>query len=534
MCRQTKTLKSEPVYSHGCVEEENAVVTNCIEKMRTIPVVHTTQVCSIQGTRDCLGPCYNCPVFCKKTQQSVCETTHKVTKQVITRREDKTEEPGEILIREERDVIKQMEDCYNEEIEELCAPVNCKFVNLTNTCQVRNSTMLVELKEKHCTMCESVLAEREEVKNVCREVLTDDCDSEPFYRPWKKFCSDKQDDMKKFVEDKDVSFVKEKPRSQDITAKKVFLFNTFDPVISSSEAAVEKENKQNQNQKLIVDGKPIKLSEVDRELIKLVKSEEELIHEEFDLIKELKSLPTNMNVNVKYNLVTSQTTPPHPKPTTTLDPILHFLETEISLPNDTDKTDSNPSSQIQKPDIHVKEDKLHITTDPINYTQKSVQHSINEEHHTINTERDKEVKRKPIKAKENLSASDFLRLCFSSGIGCDFNQNNLQKEILTTEPNTTPRLESTSTTPTPFIISTESSSSIMERLRQRVKLCFFSSICNDPGDQSVNEPIIRQPRVISAQITERPQKEKTKSRSNKIRAQIQARAKACFYEGKCN
>jgi hypothetical protein len=389
----------------------------------------------------------------------------------------------------------------------------------------------VELKEKHCTMCEAVLVEREEVKKVCQEVLTDDCESEPFYKPWKKFCSS-QDAMKKFVDNKNVSFAKEKPRSQDITGKKVFLFNTFGPEISSSEAAIEKENKQ--NQKISVDGKSNKLSEVDSELIKLVKSEEELIHEEFDLIKELKSLPTNMNVNVKYNLVTSRTTLPHPRPTTTLDPILHFLETEISLPNEADKKNSNPSSQIRKPDIPIKEDKISTTTDPIAYTQKSLQHSTNGEHSLINTAREKEVKRKSIKPKEKISSSDFLRLCFTSGTGCDFNQNNLQKEILTTEPNTTPRQESTSTTPTPFIISTETPSSIMERLRQQVKLCFFSSICNNPGEQSVNESIIRQPRVISAQITERPQKEESKNRSNKIRAQIQARAKACFYEGKCN
>ena len=77
----------------------------------------------------------------------------------------------------------------------------------------------------------------------------------------------------------------------------------------------------------------------------------------------------------------------------------------------------------------------------------------------------------------------------------------------------------------------QATDSMKERLRERVRLCFFSNICNT---QSVTET--RQPRVISAATTKTPQKQKpkTKNRSDQIRAQIQAKAKACFFEGKCN
>jgi len=291
--------------------------------------------------------------------------------------------------------------------------------------------------------------------------------------------------------------------------------------------------KESRNEeKPIVKGETNKLSEVEKELIKVVKSEEELIHEEFDLIKKMKSLPTNVNVNVKYNIVTSLKPSNTPNPTT-LDPIIKFLETEINLPHDTDEIDSNQSPQIRRPNVHIKSETKVTTTEPTIYKNDSKQIQLKEEQYLTMTVTEKQPTRKP---KKKLSASDFLRLCFTSGIGCDFNHNNVEEEILTTEPNTTPRQETTYTTPTPLIIPTESSSGIMERLRQRVKLCFFSSICNNPGNDSAAQTIIRQPRVISAQATERPQKpkQKTKSRSNKIRAQIQARAKACFYEGKCN
>ena len=104
---------------------------------------------------------------------------------MVTRREVREDTTEEVLIKQEREVIKQTEDCHNEEIQELCAPVNCKFVNLTKTCRETNKTVQVELREKQC-VCETTATD-----TVCEEILTDTCDSEPLDKPWKKYCSEK-------------------------------------------------------------------------------------------------------------------------------------------------------------------------------------------------------------------------------------------------------------------------------------------------------------------------------------------------------
>ena len=413
----------------------------CVTRVSSVPVVHSSVVCGVQGSKECGAHCPHCPVFCKKTQQSVCNTGHTVNNIVINRREHEEDTTEEVTIREEREVIEMTEDCHNEEIEELCAPVNCKFVNLTKVCKETNETILVDLKEKQCAICKN------KIRKVCEEVLTDDCDSEPFDKPWKKFCSDKPDDMNNFIESKQISDEDEQVRSQDISAKKAFLFKGFDPD-KSSEFAPEEVSKK--SKKLFVQETTTKLSQVDKELIKLVKIEEDLIHEELNVIKKLKTLPTNVNVNLKYNVISSPKSSNPLDQTTTLDPIIRLLETEIHLPNDTDA--SYQSTQIKRPDISINSKETTTTIEPIIYTTN---YTPTEKHYQATTE-------EPIlmKPKKKLSASDFLRLCFTSGIGCDFNENKIKKEIVTTKPS---RQQPTETTPTTTSSRANTTSNRMSR-----------------------------------------------------------------------
>jgi len=533
-CKSIKTVRSIPLYSPGCEDDgHGVVVTKCKESVATVPVVHNTQVCSIQGTKDCLGPCYNCPVFCKKTQQSLCEISHVVKRQVITRRECETDKAGncrEVVRRLERDVIKMSEDCHNQEVEELCAPVNCKFVNLKPSCKEKNSSMLVELLERQCTICEPILEEKEEVEDECQEALTDECESEPLSKPWKKFCSDNHSEMEEFVQVKQLRLVKEEPRSQELHNKRKLEENNFLPTLLNRNFEMKTLNPRVKSHSHPTNTDSMKTSEMDMKLIKLVQSEEAIIHEELQMIKNLNSKPTNINLNVKYSFVPNPTSSPPPIETTTIDPIIHLLENVIHLPDD--KEDITTDTKLPKvlPTVQTPHKSEVIATTirlPTTTTQNTIQNTTKEE--TTNY-----VERQIRKATKTMSATDFLRLCFTSGLGCDFGRSSFGNEILTTEPSTTPRQETTTSIPIPLIITTEPSSNIRERLKERVKLCFFSHICNDPSTASQIKPIIRQPRVIAANTTQRSEKEKTRSRSNTIRAQIQARAKACFFEGKCN
>merc|ERR1711970_71365 len=263
-------------------------------------------------------------------------------------------------------------------------------------------------------------------REICEEVFTDDCDSEPLDKPWKKFCSEEQDDMTNFIESKHQNHEDEQVRSQDISVKKAFLFNDFDPDKSSEFAPEEVSNK---SKKLFVQETTTKLSQVDKELIKLVKIEEELIHEELNVIKKLKNPPTNVNVNLKYNVVSTTKLSNPIDQTTTIDPIIHLLETEIHLPNDTDP--SYQSTQIKRPDIHINDKEATATIEPIIHTTNS---TPSEEQYQSTT-----AEPRSVKPKKKLSASDFLRLCFTSGIGCDFNQNKIEQEIVTTKPKSAPQ-----------------------------------------------------------------------------------------------
>ena len=110
----------------------------------------------------------------------------------------------EVIKRIEKDVVTPDENCYMKKAD-MCGPINCKvknfspshvsidlihnkFVNITTVCNVKNSTVMVDLRERECTVCQPSLRERLEVLDVCDDVLTQDCQDDPLLRPWTKFC----------------------------------------------------------------------------------------------------------------------------------------------------------------------------------------------------------------------------------------------------------------------------------------------------------------------------------------------------------
>ena len=100
----------------------------------------------------------------------------------------------EVLLRVEKDVVKSDDNCYEKNVE-LCGPVNCKFVNVTQECHEKNNTMQLELRERECVVCEPTLAEKVKVEEVCEEILTNDCKSDPLRRTWQKFCGEEETNL---------------------------------------------------------------------------------------------------------------------------------------------------------------------------------------------------------------------------------------------------------------------------------------------------------------------------------------------------
>jgi len=142
---------------------------------------------------------------------------------------------------------------------------------------------------------------------------------------------------------------------------------------------------------------------------------------------------------------------------------------------------------------------------------------------------------KGVKTNKKLSAADLLRLCFTSHIGCDFSQNEIQNNI---EPETdierTPTIIE-NTTKVPIETKTKAEThrkpkNIQERLKQRVKLCFFSGLCND-NDLELHTSKIR---TTTRTTTTEKHTTTVNSRTKEIQRKVQERARACFFEGKCN
>ena len=56
-------------------------------------------------------------------------------------------------------------------------------------CYEKNTTVQVELLERECVICQPRLAETVEVVDVCEESLTEDCQTDPLTKTWRKICN---------------------------------------------------------------------------------------------------------------------------------------------------------------------------------------------------------------------------------------------------------------------------------------------------------------------------------------------------------
>lgn len=128
-----------------------------------------------------------------------------------------------------------------------------------------------------------------------------------------------------------------------------------------------------------------------------------------------------------------------------------------------------------------------------------------------------------------LSPAELLQLCFDSQQGCDFSSNEVGR-VSSTSTTTT-----TTTTPTPSRENEERISSAEEnRLKERLRLCFFSGICDDTGTEETEPGEKNDERVTAEARSSTAAPEVTDSaRTAEIRRLVRERAQACFLHGQC-
>ena len=354
------------------------------------------------------------------------------------------------VLREEETLRKNI-TCHEEEEEKLCAPINCNFVNISSACtESQGPGSLVELRTRECPLCQA----------------------------WTKHCAASRQEIQHFLQDKQQP-VDERPRS----------------VPSSQVPPPDRA-----------------IQSLKDDLLLIIENEEKLMQENLRMMTNLNVKPENVNVNIKYNIVTNTEKYNESQQTNAVDPILNILDNIIEIP--TEQPKGLKDEAITTSEERIRENKELYVSSTLS---------------TITTT----TTAKPRGVTAPLTAADFLRLCFTSGKGCDFSRDF----PTSTEPNTTPPPTPTPTPTPPPTTSTspptespldEAKQERKERLRQRLKLCFFSGICGNDDKRSK----VRQPRIIASDITT-TKKSSIKTRREKLKLMVERKARACFLDGRC-
>jgi len=514
-----------------------------------VPIVHSVKVCTPTGTPDCRGPCYQCDEYCEPASQSWCEKTHTISTLVSDIRSD----DRNILLRREKDEVKTSENCYEKEVE-LCGPSNCKFVNVSMECHEKNNTMEVELRERECVVCEPTLAEKVNVEEKCDQVYAKDCETDPLSRPWKKFCSEEGNNAP--IESTRFQFDEvEEPRALEKPASTKF---SVEDLINQSLGPVNNLVFETLKQIHVVDidsstpviitKKPKEASNDDiLEILKLIEMEKDEVKEEVTALKELQANPTTINVNVQFEPAEADFTR-EPKSSVYFDQILNTFNNEdvqksaastpksTSPPSLTEVLQNQLQNQFQPPtqisSTSRASSKATASSEPTTFstTTIKVQTTKTTNRPVTVTDLATTPHSNLMLNKKKLSPAEFLRLCFTSHQGCDFSQNEIEpvnaeiEEV--TKPTTTP-----TTTATQIPIRRGSERDIQEKLKQRVKLCFFSGLCNDSDLQFGD---IRASVTTTTTTTTQEPTTTRSPRNAAIQRRVLERARACFFEGKCN
>jgi len=180
-CREVPQKKFS-MYEEGCFPHNGRIIRNCQTRTELVPAPTSLSVCGQRVERSCLGPCFNCEDFCRPQYENTCWRNHEVKKEVETRRV----EGSDIYV--EKDELESLYSCSQKKVGDICAPVNCRFIEQEEDCTVKNETEYFTLNYRTCDICIQRLTETVNESTECRDTLREDC-REEFSLSWTKLCS---------------------------------------------------------------------------------------------------------------------------------------------------------------------------------------------------------------------------------------------------------------------------------------------------------------------------------------------------------
>ncbi|XP_059078912.1 uncharacterized protein LOC131877317 isoform X2 [Tigriopus californicus] len=140
ICVTQPSVEEVESLESGCDPETK--LKNCRKDTRTEPLEKRVKICSEKTSKQCESPCFNCPTFCRPQSQFWCEDDYKVSQlneQIL--------ENGKVIHRVTEHLQLQM-NCYERDLEPLCAPVNCRFQSQGSDCVETIKTVNVTLVDQ--------------------------------------------------------------------------------------------------------------------------------------------------------------------------------------------------------------------------------------------------------------------------------------------------------------------------------------------------------------------------------------------------
>ncbi len=448
-------------------------------------------------------------------------------------------------------------------------------------CEEKNSTVMVDLRQRECTVCQPILEEKLEVVDICDDVLTQECQDDPLSpEPWTKYCDT---DTSKILNNR-LTFKFEKSLPETLADDLVE--QTLVPINDLLADTLSSPSWKNYEQEAVMVTTPrVKTSST-------AKSQIETTEDVSEILKILteKQIESRGEDNFYFGDAVTSTPrpvtragwPSLPSSSVYFDPVLNtrplsshqdttqsslteFLNFQLQKQFSTSapavknvatvsenqssefsllittaergkETTATPTMSLVEIETVASSSAKTMTSSTVLTTTTTTTTSSSPPptaaHQTIQKTQTNEAK--DSQSRVTLSPSDILRLCFLNSSYCDLSQNEVvvsngeTTTTSTTTPSTTAKLESAVTMESALLLSQQ------KDIKDLIRKCFLTGECGDAGhsgsvDQRNSSVVTTTTKSVSSSSSATPS-----SRDSELRRQVKARARACLFEGKCN
>ena len=454
-------------------------------------------------------------------------------------------------------------------------------------CEEKNSTVMVDLRQRECTVCQPSLQEKLEVVDICDDVLTQDCQDDPLNpEPWTKFCDT---DISKILNNGlTFEFEKSLPETLAVDLVKQSLVPINDLLADTlpfpSRPNIEEESVEatTLRVKTTSTAKPrskIETTEDVSEILKIL-TQKQIESRDSDIFlfgEAVTATPDSRPVtrpgwpslsssSVYFDPVLNTRPLSSSFQDTTQSSLTEFLNFQLQKQFSTNApaveniatVSENQSSEFsslitttesskdKSPRMSLVEIETAATTSAKTMTSSTVltpttttttsfistAHPTTQKAHTS-------YETKESQSRVTLSPSEVLQLCFLNSSYCDFSQN----EVLVSNSETTTTLTATppttATAKLEFAVTSESALLVaqQEDIKDKIRKCFLTGECGDAdnsgSDYQKNSPTLATTPQSAQSVSAARSSATLSPRDSDLRRRVKARARACLFEGKC-